>query len=66
VQLICGENDIRCPASESKQAYEKLSGLGKICDYVLLKDEGHSFLKIENLIYAKKKRVEFLAKYLEV
>ena len=65
VQLICGAHDVRCPASESKQAYEKLTGLGKICDYVLFPDEGHSFLKIENLIDAKKRRVEFLAKFLE-
>lgn len=65
VQLICGAHDVRCPASESRQAYEKLSELGKECDYVLYPDEGHSLLKIENQVDAKKRRAEFLAKYLE-
>ncbi|MGB2965311.1 MAG: S9 family peptidase [Anaerolineales bacterium] len=65
VQLICGENDVRCPASESKQAYEKLINLGKECEYHLYRDEGHSFLKIENQIKSKGQSAEFLAKYLE-
>lgn len=65
IQLICGENDVRCPASESAQAKDELLRLGKICDYHLYKDEGHSFLKIENLVDSKKKRVEFLEEYLE-
>jgi dipeptidyl aminopeptidase/acylaminoacyl peptidase len=65
VQLLCGANDVRCPASESKQAYEKLIEEGKECDYVLYPDEGHALLKIENQVDAKKRRVEFLAKYLE-
>lgn len=64
VQLICGENDVRCPAGESAQAHEKLTALGKVCDYVLFLGEGHSFLKIENQIKAKQSRAEFLAKYL--
>jgi len=65
VQLICGENDVRCPASESAQAKNELLRLGKICDYHIYKDEGHSFLKIENLVDSKKKRVKFLEEYLE-
>jgi predicted esterase len=28
VQLFCGEHDLRCPASESKQAYDTLTDLG--------------------------------------
>lgn len=65
VQLLCGAHDVRCPVSESTQAYEELIQLGKICDYALYPDEGHSFLKIENQVDVKKRRVEFLAKYLE-
>ena len=65
VQLICGVNDVRCPASESKQAYENLINLGKECEYHLYEDEGHIFLKVENQIKVKKQRVDFLAKYLE-
>ncbi len=65
LQLICGAQDVRCPASESKQAYEKLISLGKECEYHLFPDEGHSLLKVENQIKAKQQRADFLAKYLE-
>ncbi|MCJ7715844.1 MAG: alpha/beta fold hydrolase, partial [Anaerolineales bacterium] len=65
LQLICGAQDVRCPASESKQAYEKLIDLGKECEYHLFPDEGHSLLKVENQIKAKQQRADFLAKYLE-
>ena len=65
VQLICGENDVRCPASESKQAYETLKELGREPEYHLYEGEGHFFLKIENQIKSKTQVVDFLAKYLE-
>ena len=65
VQLICGAHDVRCPASESTQAYEKLISLGKKVEYHLYPDEGHSFLKICNLVKSKKQQIDFLARYLE-
>jgi dipeptidyl aminopeptidase/acylaminoacyl peptidase len=65
VQLICGAHDVRCPASESTQAHDALKALGKQCDLVLYPDEGHSFLKSENVVDAKKRRVAFLAETLE-
>ncbi len=65
VQLLCGANDVRCPPSESSQAYEKLTALGKECDYKSYADEGHAFLKIENQVDVKKRRAEFLAKHIE-
>ena len=65
VQLICGAHDPRCPASESVQARDALVGQGKACDLVLYPDEGHSFLKTENVVDAKKRRVAFLAEALE-
>ncbi|MDY7040721.1 MAG: S9 family peptidase [Chloroflexota bacterium] len=64
VQLICGAHDPRCPASESIQAHDVLASQGKPCDFVLYADEGHIFLKIENVVDAKKRRVEFLARVL--
>jgi dipeptidyl aminopeptidase/acylaminoacyl peptidase len=64
VQLICGANDPRCPAQESVQARDALRALGKECDFVLYPDEGHSFLKTENVVDAKRRRVEFLARFL--
>jgi dipeptidyl aminopeptidase/acylaminoacyl peptidase len=65
VQMICGANDPRCPASESIDAHEKLQKLGKQSELLLYEDEGHVFLKIENVIDAEVKRVEFLKKVLK-
>jgi len=65
VQLICGGNDPRCPASDSIDARDKLVELGKDVELLLYEDEGHAFLKIENVIDSELKRVEFLAKVLE-
>jgi dipeptidyl aminopeptidase/acylaminoacyl peptidase len=65
VQIICGANDPRCPASESIAAREKLLEFGKQAELILYKDEGHRFLKIENVIDSEQKRVDFLARVLE-
>jgi dipeptidyl aminopeptidase/acylaminoacyl peptidase len=65
VQLICGANDPRCPANEAIQAHEALLGLGKPVDFILYPDEGHTFLKIENIIDNELRRVAFLAACLE-
>ena len=56
---------LRCPASDSIDARDKLVELGKDVELLLYEDEGHSFLKIENVIDSEVKRVEFLAKVLE-
>ena len=65
VQMICGGNDQRCPASDSIDARDKLVELGKEVELLLYKDEGHSFLDVKNVIDAEVKRVEFLAKVLD-
>jgi len=65
VQLICGGNDPRCPASDSIDARDKLVELGKEVELLLYEDEGHVFLKIENVLDAERKRVEFLTRTLE-
>ncbi len=62
VQLICGGNDPRCPASDSLEARDKLVSLGKDVELLLYEDEGHEFLKIENVLDAESKRVEFVVK----
>ena len=64
VQLVCGAHDPRCPVSESVQARNALRSLGKPCDFVLYPDEGHVFLKIENIVDAKQRQVDFLAQVL--
>jgi dipeptidyl aminopeptidase/acylaminoacyl peptidase len=63
--LICSAHDPRCPASESLDARDKLIELGRDVELLLYEDEGHSFLKIEKVIEAEVKRVEFLAKVLD-
>ncbi|OGO80607.1 MAG: hypothetical protein A3K41_02415 [Chloroflexi bacterium RIFOXYD12_FULL_57_15] len=65
VQFICGENDPRCPPSESVAAHNKLLELGIQSELLLYEGEGHGFLKLENVIDSEVKRVEFLAKVLE-
>ncbi len=65
VQLICGENDPRCPPSESVEAHHKLQSLGIQSELLLYKGEGHGFLKLENVIDSELKRVKFLARVLE-
>lgn len=61
VQMICGTHDIRCPASESVEAKEVLVKQGQECDLVIYKDEGHRFLKIENVVDAIQRQMKFLA-----
>jgi dipeptidyl aminopeptidase/acylaminoacyl peptidase len=65
VQMICGGNDPRCPASDSIEARNRLLELGKEVELLLYEDEGHSFLKIENVIDAEVRRAEFLEKVFE-
>jgi dipeptidyl aminopeptidase/acylaminoacyl peptidase len=65
VQLICGAHDPRCPASDSLDAHDKLMELGKEVQLLLYEDEGHTFLKMENVIDAEMKRMEFLVQVLE-
>lgn len=64
VQLICGGNDPRCPASDSIETRDKLVELGKDVELLLYEDEGHAFLKIENVVDAELKRVGFLQRHL--
>lgn len=64
VQMICGGHDPRCPASDSIDARDKLIEFGKEVELLLYEDEGHSFLKIENIIDSEMKRIEFLEKAL--
>ena len=65
VQLICGANDPRCPPSELISARDKLLDLGKEVDFILYPDEGHGFLKIENVVDHELRRMDFLSKILE-
>jgi dipeptidyl aminopeptidase/acylaminoacyl peptidase len=65
VQLICGGNDPRCPPSESIAAERMLRAMGKTVYLALYPDEGHTFLKLENVIDAERRRAAFLAQAFE-
>jgi len=65
VQIICGENDPRCPASDSIHARDKLLELNREVDFKMYENEGHSFLKLENVLDSEVRRVAFLARLLE-
>jgi dipeptidyl aminopeptidase/acylaminoacyl peptidase len=65
LQLICGRQDARCPVSDSIEAYETLTRLGKEAELIIYEDEGHSFLKIENVLDSETRRIEFLARCLD-
>jgi dipeptidyl aminopeptidase/acylaminoacyl peptidase len=66
LQLICGRNDARCPIRDSIEASEMLRRLGKTVELIIFEDEGHSFLKKENLVDSEMRRLAFLDRYLEV
>lgn len=65
VQLICGAHDPRCPASESIAAHQALLDLGKEAELILYPDEGHTFLKTENVIDHELRRAAFIARLME-
>jgi dipeptidyl aminopeptidase/acylaminoacyl peptidase len=65
LQLICGGSDVRCPINDSIQARDELVEMGKPVDFVIYENEGHIFLKRENILDSENRRVAFLAKYLE-
>lgn len=65
LQLICGRKDARCPISDSVAAHAELQRMGKVSDLVIYEDEGHIFLKMENVLDSERRRMNFLVKYLE-
>lgn len=60
VQLVCGAQDPRCPASESLAARDRLNELGRPVELILYPDEGHGFLRLENIIDQEMRRLAFL------
>lgn len=61
VQLIGGENDPRCPASESLEAAKVLETNGIEHELVVFQDQGHGALLTDRLVEAETRRIEFLA-----
>jgi dipeptidyl aminopeptidase/acylaminoacyl peptidase len=65
LQLICGRHDARCPISDSIEAQKVLQRMGKEVALHIYEDEGHIFLKMENILDSELRRTAFLAKYIE-
>ena len=65
VQIICGGLDPRCPVIDSIAARDKLIELNKTVDFHLFPDEGHTFLKKENIYKSNSICAEFLADNLD-
>ena len=59
VQLVCAANDVRCPAGESLAARDALAGLGKSVELLHYPDEGHDFVKMDNVVDVERRRLAF-------
>jgi dipeptidyl aminopeptidase/acylaminoacyl peptidase len=60
VQFISGGHDPRCPVSETTAARDRLVELGKQVELIVYPDEGHVFLKLENVVDHELRRLAFL------
>jgi dipeptidyl aminopeptidase/acylaminoacyl peptidase len=65
LQLICGRHDVRCPVIDSIQTHATMRQMGKEVELIVYEDEGHAFLKMENILDSELCRMLFLTKYLE-
>ena len=63
--LLAGENDPRCPKSETQQVVDEIDKRGGIVDYKIYEHEGHGFAKLENQIDAFRRTAAFLDKYVK-
>ena len=64
LQLICARHDARCPVKDSIEAEAALRKRGKVVELIIYEDEGHAFLKRENILDSETRRLAFLAKYI--
>jgi len=62
--LLSGANDVRCPASETRQVCAELQALGKRFEAHEYPDEGHSFRRLANQIDSEERTVAFFERYL--
>ncbi len=62
--LLAGENDIRCPAEETKQVVDALQRRGIPVEAKIYPHEGHRFQRREHQLDALRRIGDFLARYL--
>jgi dipeptidyl aminopeptidase/acylaminoacyl peptidase len=60
-----GVNDVRVLKAESDEIVAGVKKNGVPVEYVVYPDEGHGFVKKENLITTSRRTLEFLDKYLK-
>jgi len=60
-----GANDVRVLKVESDEIVEGVKKNGVPVEYVIYPDEGHGFVKKENLVTTDKRALEFLEKYMK-
>lgn len=60
VQIMCGENDQRCPVSDSILARDRLIELDQQVNFKIYPGEGHTFFNIDNVIDSEERRVDFI------
>jgi len=60
LQMLAGERDVRCPASETRQTEEAIKKRGGAVDVKIYDNEGHTFSKVENQIDAYRRISDFL------
>ena len=65
MQRIRGENDPRCSTGDSPDARDKLVEPGNDVELFLYEEDGHSFLKIENVIDSELRHLAFLRRVME-
>jgi dipeptidyl aminopeptidase/acylaminoacyl peptidase len=61
--LLAGANDIRCPAEETQQMIDAITGNGGVVEAKIYEGEGHGFVKRENSIDAFRRTADFLDKH---
>ena len=65
VQLICSENDIRCPASDAIASHKKLKEMGLQSELIVIPDEGHELMKIENIVNSYSNQMKYFNRVLQ-
>ena len=62
--VIQGQNDPRVAEAESRDLVGELRRLGKSIEYLVLEDEGHDILKLENRVTCYETIARFFSRHL--
>ena len=63
--VLQGDNDIRVPKEEAEQVVAVLKGEGRTVDAHFYPNEGHGFAKLENVVDALQRTIDWFEKYLK-